>query len=88
MSSEKRQKTLVDIDLSIWARVKHFATLKKISVNGALELLLERGLGECGYDVKRGYNLESAGQSLATTNQPIPPERWEFNCDSASHYLY
>ena len=35
-----------------------FCNTQEDLVNGALEFLLERGLGECGYDVKRGYNLE------------------------------
>jgi hypothetical protein len=72
MASEKKQKTLVDIDLSIWARVKHFATLKKISINGALEHLLEKGLEDYGYDIAKDTAV-SAGRSLATVNQQTLP---------------
>ena len=49
MSSSDRRKTLVDIDLSIWAKVRHFATMHRLSVNSALEMLLVKALDSSGY---------------------------------------
>jgi len=72
MTTENRRKTLVDIDLSIWAKVKHFATIKKISINAAAEHLLERGLGNCGYSIKKDIAVSDGG-SLAAANQQTPP---------------
>jgi len=48
MILERKRKTLLDIDLSIWAQVKYFATLKKMSLNEAVRLLIEIGLSKCG----------------------------------------
>jgi hypothetical protein len=44
MNYTNRRKTLVDIDLSIWAKVRHFATMQKLSINSALEMLLAKAL--------------------------------------------
>ena len=71
MSSQYKRKTLVDIDLSIWAGVKHFATIEKISVNDAVELLLKKGLNKCGY-IRRQDKMIPTGESLAASNQQIP----------------
>ena len=49
MGYTNRRKTLVDIDLSIWAKVRHFATMQKLSVNSAVERLLDRALASSGY---------------------------------------
>jgi hypothetical protein len=71
MSSQHKRKTLVDIDLSIWARVKHFATIEKTSVNKAVELLLKKGLSNCGY-TGRQNKMIPAGESLVASNQQVP----------------
>ena len=62
---ESKRKTLVDINLTVWAGVKHFATIQDISVNKAVELLLDRGLRDYEYIIKK--KVMSAGKSLATT---------------------
>jgi hypothetical protein len=69
--SEDKRKTLVDIDLSIWAGVKHFATIEKISVNDAVELLLKQALSKCGYTGHQDKTIPT-GESLAASNQQIP----------------
>jgi len=46
MGFKDKRKTLVDVDLSIWGDVKRFATMKRMSVNSALEILLVRALKE------------------------------------------
>jgi hypothetical protein len=69
--SQHKRKTLVDIDLSIWAGVKHFATIEKISVNDAVELLLKKGLNKCGY-TRCQDKMIPTGESLAASNQQVP----------------
>ena len=71
MSSQHKRKTLVDIDLSIWAGVKHFATIEKISVNDAVELLLKQALSKCGYTGHPDKTIPT-GESLAASNQQVP----------------
>jgi hypothetical protein len=70
-TEDSRRKTLVDINLSIWAKVKYFATIRKISINEALELLVEKGLVACGCSIKREMAV-SAGRSLAAASQQTP----------------
>ncbi len=48
MILESGRKTLLDIDLAIWAQVKYFATIRKMSVNKAVQLLLEQSLRKWG----------------------------------------
>jgi hypothetical protein len=62
----------VEIDFIVWAVVKHFDTLKGLSINAGSEHLLERGLDEFGYNVKRDMAV-SAGGSLAAASQQTPP---------------
>jgi len=71
MQSKCKRKTLVDIDLSIWAGVKHFATIEKISVNDAVELLLKQALSKCGYIEHQDKTIPNGG-SLAASNQQVP----------------
>lgn len=40
----KRQKTQINLDRSIWAEVKRYAALYKLSINETLELLLTKEL--------------------------------------------
>ena len=70
MDFQHKRKTLVDIDLSIWAQVKHFATIEKTSVNEAVKVLLKTGLRNCGYI---GYQdkIISTGPSFEATDQQI-----------------
>jgi hypothetical protein len=49
MTLEIKRKKLVDIDVPIWAEVKHFATLKELSINDAVQILLRNGLHNHGY---------------------------------------
>ena len=39
-------KTLIDIHKGTWAQVKYFATIKEISVNNAVDLLLKAALSK------------------------------------------
>jgi hypothetical protein len=58
MTLEYKRKTLLDIDLSIWAQVKYFATIKKMSLNEAVKLLIEIGLSKCGYSLLEAPRLD------------------------------
>ncbi len=42
-------RTIIDIDRNIWANVKHFATLEKLTLNIAVQTLLENALSKFGY---------------------------------------
>lgn len=44
MKTSSKRKTVVEIDLSIWAKVRYFATINRISNNAALESLLIKAL--------------------------------------------
>ena len=83
MIMESKRKKLVEIDLTVWAGVKHFATVQEISLNNAVELLLEKGLEDYEYNVKKG--VMCAGKSLATTHQQT--SQWRFISDGGSHEL-
>jgi hypothetical protein len=43
-------KTLIEIDRKIWADVKHFATIKKFSLNSAVQFLLKESLNNLVQD--------------------------------------
>jgi len=45
-------RTLIDVKRDSWANVKHFATIKKLSLNLAVEKLLEQALSNVGYRTK------------------------------------
>ena len=77
---ESKRKKLVEIDLTVWAGVKHFATVQEVSVNNAVELLLEKGLEDYEYNMKR--RPMSAGKSLATAHQQT--SQWRFISDGGS----
>jgi hypothetical protein len=64
---KQRRKTLVNIEISIWAGVKHFATLHNTSINSALETLLSNPL------IKNKYMI-FASNSSNTINQQISSE--------------
>jgi hypothetical protein len=42
-------RTVIDIERDIWANVKHFATVNKLSLNLAVEKLLQQALSNLGY---------------------------------------
>jgi hypothetical protein len=44
MVNPLKRKTLVEIELPIWAKVRYFATINRISNNAALEALLVKAL--------------------------------------------
>jgi len=51
-------KILVEVNRSVWGKVKdfsHFATVKELCVNSAVEELLEQAL------IKSGYTLKECG---------------------------
>jgi len=72
MTELTKRKTLVDIDLSIWARVKHFATIKEISVNDAVQHLLGIGLTSFGYNTVKKQIVMPSGESLRASAQKAP----------------
>jgi hypothetical protein len=39
-------KTLINVDRTIWGKVKNFATVRELSLNSAVELLLQQALSE------------------------------------------
>jgi hypothetical protein len=44
MNIENKRKTLVDISLTTWAKVRYYATIKGLSINDAVEDLLSNAL--------------------------------------------
>ena len=60
MTLESKRRTLLDIDLTIWAEVKRFATIRKLSVSDAVQLLLEIGLSKCGLNPLQNYSSFSS----------------------------
>jgi hypothetical protein len=42
-------RTVIDVERKTWANVKHFATVKKFSLNSAVEILLQQALTNLGY---------------------------------------
>jgi hypothetical protein len=72
MTELTKRKTLVEIDLSIWARVKHFATIKEISVNDAVQRLLGIGLSSFGYNKLKKQIVMPSGESLRASAQNAP----------------
>jgi hypothetical protein len=44
MNIENKRKTLVDISLTTWAKVRYYATIKGLSINEAVEYLLSDAL--------------------------------------------
>ncbi len=42
-------RTVIDVDRNTWANVKHFATLEKLTLNIAVQTLLENALSKFGY---------------------------------------
>ena len=42
-------KTLIQINRATWGQVKNFATIKDLSLNSAVELLLASALNRLGY---------------------------------------
>jgi hypothetical protein len=71
MALEIKRKKLVDIDIPIWAEVRHFATLKQLSISDAVQILLKAGLHNHGYksSVDEQRIVVRSGKSL-TRFQP------------------
>ena len=44
-------KALISISRIIWGKVKDFATVKDLTLNLAVELLIARGLNSSGYSI-------------------------------------
>lgn len=72
MSLEIKRKKLVEVEMPIWAEVKHFATIKELSINDALQILLGIGLSNHGYKsfIKKQTKMRS-GKSLTASNQNV-----------------
>lgn len=72
MKDELKRKTLVQIDLPIWAEVRYFATINKISNNTALETLLVKALNDHSIKNKRRGML--AGGNVFGNHPPAASE--------------
>jgi hypothetical protein len=44
-------KTVIDIDRNVWGKVKDFATVRVLSLNSAVELLIMSALNSNGYSI-------------------------------------
>lgn len=56
-------KTLIDVSNGTWGRVKNFGTVKDLSLNTAVDYLLDHALTEHGFpkiDVDTSDELEAA----------------------------
>lgn len=68
----KKIKTLVNVDLPIWANLKHFATIEQLSIDSALGLLLIKALSNYGYSMKQtGTNADLLIQKDSTCKNEI-----------------
>jgi hypothetical protein len=47
-------RTIIDIERRTWANVKHFATVNELSLNVAVQSLLEKALTNFGYQFENG----------------------------------
>jgi hypothetical protein len=72
---KRKIKTLVEIELSIWAKVRYFATLNRIPNNAALEALLVKAL-------KNHDAEEKTLQTLASSENKIIPVTASFEANS------
>ncbi len=43
-------KTLIDVPDRVWGKVKYYATVEKLSLNSAVESLLNTALSKLGYN--------------------------------------
>jgi hypothetical protein len=46
-------KTLIQVNRATWGLVKNFATVKDLTINSAVELLLASALRQFGYSERR-----------------------------------
>ena len=46
-------KTLIDVNRFVWGKVKDFATVKELTLNSAVELLLINALNKFGYSTEK-----------------------------------
>lgn len=46
-------KTVIDVNRFVWGKVKDFATVKEITLNSAVELLLINALKKFGYSTEK-----------------------------------
>lgn len=49
-------KTVIDVNRFVWGKVKYFATVKKLTLNSAVELLLINALKKSGYFAEKEEN--------------------------------
>ncbi len=68
-------KILIDVDRFIWGKVKDFATIKDLSLNSAVALLLRNALNEIGYPVENKAKHICLGcknsQALDEVGEPV-----------------
>jgi len=46
-------KTIIDINRAIWGKVKYFATVRDVTLNCAVELLISSGLKDFGFSIQK-----------------------------------
>jgi hypothetical protein len=51
-------KTLVEVNRKVWGKVKNFATVKNISLNSAVELLIRYALERFGYTLPKEEKIK------------------------------
>lgn len=74
MVDPSKRKTLVEIELPIWAKVRYFATINRISNNTALEALLVKAL--------KNNDTENTLQMQALPENEIVPVAASFQANS------
>jgi hypothetical protein len=68
MILESKRRTLLDVDLTVWAEVKRFATIRRLCVSDAVQLLLEIGLSRFGYNPLQDTKQEFGSLSSVRGN--------------------
>jgi hypothetical protein len=51
-------KILVDVDRTVWGKVKDFATVRELSLNLAVTQLLRNALKQIGYSIERKEEIQ------------------------------
>jgi len=74
MVNPLKRKTLVEIELPIWAEVRYFATINRISNNAALEALLVKAL--------KNNDAENTLQTQTSPQNEIVPVAVSFQANS------
>lgn len=74
MVNPLKRKTLVEIELRTWAKVRYFATINRLSNNAALEALLVKAL--------KNNDAENARQTRTSSENEIVRVAASFQANS------